>query len=102
MENKKTNIANPELYNAMNEERRKMRGKIIHLLCLIGMTKAGKPDYDRINEFIVNIGSRNPKKKILNYLYKDELNDVLVQVESMYQNELGRFNKESNGKKAAD
>lgn len=99
MENKKTNIVNPDQYNAMNEERRKMRGKIIHFLCLMGMVKQGKPDYDRINEFIINIGSRNPKKKILNYLYHDELQEVLTQVESMYRNEVGRFNKPRNGQK---
>lgn len=76
-----------------------MRGKIIHYLCLMGMTELSAdktkmvPDYDRINAFIQEIGSRNPKGKILNYLYEDELQSVLVQVEAMYRKELGRFNR---------
>lgn len=88
----------PEQIKEMNARRKKMRGKIIHYLCLMGMTKPDMAkggmvaDYDRINDFIMNIGSRNPKKKILNYLYDDELQAVLSQVEAMYRKELKRFN----------
>ncbi|WP_443937073.1 hypothetical protein [Pedobacter sp. MW01-1-1] len=72
-------------------ERKKMRGKIIHELCLLGyVDKNGKPDFNRIDRFIVNIGSRNPRKVILNYLYPNELKAVLNQVETMYKKELNR------------
>ena len=83
----------------MNARRKKMRGKIIHFLCLMGMTKPSTDksksvaDYDRINAFIQEIGSRNPRGKILNYLYEDELKAVLNQVEAMYRKELERFNR---------
>lgn len=70
-------------------ERKKMRGKITHYLCLLGYTDSnGKPDCQRIDRFIVNIGSRNPRKVILNYLYPNELKDVLTQVEAIYKKEL--------------
>lgn len=71
---------------------RRMRGKVIHYLCLLGYTDdSGQADYGRINEFIVNIGSRNPRRVILNYLYKDELLAVLNQVEAIYKKETGRL-----------
>ncbi|WP_420581965.1 hypothetical protein [Reichenbachiella sp.] len=73
----------------VTDSERKMRGKIIHYLCQIGYTtKANKPDYTRINSFVQNIGSRNPRKVILNFLYANELNEVLNQVEQMYRKEL--------------
>lgn len=69
-------------------ERKKMRGKIVHYLCLLGYTNLdGKPDYQRIDRFVINIGTRNPRKVILNYLYPDELRSVLTQVEAMYKKE---------------
>lgn len=68
---------------------RKMRGKIIHYLCLMGYTKSdGSADYDRINAYVQGIGSRNPRKVILNFLYEGELQDVLVQVEQRYRKEI--------------
>ena len=46
--------------------RHPMCKKVIHLLCLTGMVKADQsPDYERINDFVQNIGSRNPKAKVL-------------------------------------
>lgn len=70
-------------------QRKKMRGKIIHYLCLLGYTNNhNQPDWQRIDRFIVNIGSRNPRKVILNYLYPKELTAVLTQVEAMYKKEL--------------
>ena len=82
----------PTQQQKLNEARKKMRGKVIHYLCLLGyVDKNDKPDYERINNFIVNIGPRNPKKKILNYLYLEELNAVLTQVEAMYRHELSRM-----------
>lgn len=75
------------------DPRRKMRAKVIHYLCLMGYTKGEQPDYDRINKFIVNIGSNNPRKVILNYLYEKELLPVVNQVEAMYKHEVKRFNK---------
>ncbi len=72
-------------------ERKKMRGKITHYLCLLGYTdNHGKPDWQRIDKFIINIGSRNPRKVILNYLYPNELKEVLTQVETMYKREVKR------------
>jgi len=68
-----------------------MRNKVVHLLCLYGMTKEdGKPDYYRIDGFIKNIGKNNPKKKKLNYLSVQEVLKVLNQVEVMVNKELGR------------
>lgn len=68
---------------------KKMRAKIIHLLCLVGMTRPdGTADYDRINRFIENIGSRNPKKKKLLFLSPKELWAITCQIEVMYKKEL--------------
>lgn len=75
----------------VTDAEKKMRGSIIFYLCKIGYTlKDGKADYPRINEFVVNIGSNNPRKVILNYLYHDELVAVLTQVQQMYLKELSR------------
>lgn len=81
------------LIKALEDEReqrsKKMRGKIIHYLCLYGMTREdGSADYPRINKFIREIGARNPKKKNLLYLDPKELLAVLNQVEAMYKREL--------------
>lgn len=71
-----------------------MRGKIIHYLCLLGYT-VGKDqaDWNRINEFIKGIGSNNPRKVQLNFLYYSELPKVVTQVEAMYKKELLRLTK---------
>lgn len=61
----------------------RMRNKIVHLLCLYGMTEAGQPDYPRINKYIQNIGSRNPRRKKLYNLSPGEMRNVLTQVEIM-------------------
>jgi len=66
------------------------RNAIVHYLCLMDYTKNGKPDTQRIDAFIRNIGTRNPNKKGLFQLNKTELNKVLTQVKAMYQNELKR------------
>jgi len=84
--NKNRNAQNIEVY----ERKRKMRGKIIHLLCLLGMTRQGKPDIERINEFIINIGNRNPRKVILNFLSVEELVSVTTQVEALYKKETAK------------
>lgn len=71
-----------------------MRGKIIHYLTLLGyVTGNDAPDWDRINAFIRNIGSNNPRKMILNYLYYSELPKVVSQVEAMYKHESKRAQK---------
>lgn len=76
----------------LNKERRKMRAKVIHLLCLLGyVNEKGEADYQQINLFIQNIGSSNPRKVILNYLWKTELLAVTNQVEQIYKQELSRF-----------
>ncbi len=66
-----------------------MRGKIVYYLCLYGMTNnTGRPDYDRINKFIRNIGKNNPKQKLLFNLSPKEMRNCLNQVEAMYKKEL--------------
>lgn len=77
---------------AEKEQRcKKMRAKIIHLLCVYGMTKEdGCADYDRINAFVREIGARNPGKKNLFYLSTHEIHDVLNQVERMVKKELSK------------
>jgi hypothetical protein len=73
---------------------KKMRGKIIHYLCLLGyVTSDDSADWDRINAFIVDIGSNNPRRVILNFLYYSELPAVVSQVEAMYRNETKRVTK---------
>ena len=72
----------------------KMRGKIIHYLCLLGYVNGdGKPDYLRINSFIAQIGTNNPRRAQLLYLRPKELHAVCNQVEAMYKNEIRRSRK---------
>lgn len=79
------------LEDQKEQRTKKMRAKIIHLLCLLGMTLAdGSPDYPRINRFVSGIGSRNPKRKNLLFLDPKETWAVLCQVEQMYAKELKR------------
>lgn len=68
----------------------KMRGKIIHQLCLLGYVKEdGKADYDRINYWIKNkTGKNNPKGKTLHQLKVNEVLAVLNQVDARFRNEL--------------
>ncbi len=81
--------------NALEESKRKMRGKIIHYLLLMGYGKPGvesrtMPNWDKINPFIMNIGANNPKKKSLNKLDYEELCKVTTQVEAMYARDMNR------------
>lgn len=81
--------------NAVEESKRKMRGKIIHYLLLMGYGKPGVesriiPNWDRINPFIMNIGVNNPDKKALNKLSYEELCAVTTQVEAMYAHDMKR------------
>lgn len=71
-----------------NERRRPMRSAILHKMGLLGYTLPdGTLDYERVNEYIIQIGSRNPGKVILNYLYYDELQAVLTQLEQRCRKE---------------
>lgn len=71
-----------------------MRGSIIHHLCLLGYVDAsGNANYDRINDFIVNIGSLNPRKVILNFLTYDELVPIVTQIKQMYAKESKRITR---------
>lgn len=81
--NLEANMVLRKLQEIREDRVKKMRGKIIHLLCLYGMTEAGQPDYKRINKFIQNIGVRNPKRKVLYNLSPGEMRNVLTQVEIM-------------------
>ena len=77
------------LREEMDAKVRPIRGKIIHYLCLYGMTLADqKPDYKRINDFVQKIGARNPHKRVLFDLWPDEAVQVLNQVEAMVKKTL--------------
>lgn len=81
----KTVILKPQKPLFNNDDKAvKMRKKILHVLGLYGMvTGENKLDYTRINDFIVNIGSRNPDKKQLNFLTNKELQAIVTQVEQI-------------------
>lgn len=71
-----------------------MRGKIIHYLCLLGYVDAAdRADWGRIDGFVQGIGSNNPRRVRLNFLYYSELPKVVSQVEAMYKHELKRLAK---------
>ncbi len=77
-----------------NAKCKPMRGKIIHYLCLLGYVDGGgKADWGRIDNFIANIGSNNPRQVRLNFLYYKELPAVVSQVEAMYKTETQRLAK---------
>lgn len=91
MTNAAINLLIKQLQKDVNAKRKKIRGKILHKLGLFGMTKEnGQLDFERINEFIMNIGSNNPKKKILNFLTCYELNKIATQVDQMVSKELSK------------
>lgn len=81
------------LHFLRNEEDRLMkpsRGKVMHLLGLMGYNKPdGKLDFDRINAIVKGIGSNNPNKKPLFKLNRTELNRVVTQVEQMHKASIG-------------
>lgn len=63
----------------------------VHYLCLMGyVTSANRPDIDRINEYIRNIGSNNPRKVVLPALTPGELNRVVTQIKARYQKEIAQ------------
>jgi hypothetical protein len=80
-----------QLQNALEDKCMKMRGKILHLLGVYGMIQAnGNLDYNRIDSYIRNIGSNNPKKYPLKWLGTKELLAVLNQVNAMVRKELNK------------
>ncbi len=90
-----TNVEAQALISSLEAEVKQkcgpMRGKIIHYLCLLGYVNGdAKPDYLRINNYIAAIGSNNPRKVQLLYLYPKELWAVCNQVEQRYKTELKR------------
>lgn len=71
------------LKKRQEEQMKPMRGRIIHQLCTLGMTNTeGKADFEKINEYIKNIGKNNPRQVSLNYLYYNELKKVAKQIEA--------------------
>jgi hypothetical protein len=67
-------------------EMKPMRGKLIHLLCLLGYVNTfGNADFDRINAFVQQIGTNNPRKQKVFGLTKSELRAVLNQVTVRYK-----------------
>lgn len=80
-----------QIIKDQDDRKKKMGKKIIHLLCEVGMTKEdATPDYDRINAFVVNIGSRNESRKKLWDLSYDEMLEVLNQVDQYHKKQLKR------------
>lgn len=94
MQNHEANLLIRHLQQVREDRVVQMRKKIIHNLCLYGMTdQAGKPDYNRIDLYIQNIGSRNSGKKRLLYLSPKEMLDVLNQVTAMVKKTLSKPSK---------
>ena len=70
------------------ERNQKMRSAVVAELCTIGHVDAdNKPDYDRINAYVANIGSNNPSKVNLYKLTHPELVAVLSQTRKMVAKE---------------
>ena len=91
MSNSEANLLINHLNKAKEERVVRMRKKIIHLLCIFGMTNdKGQPDLDRIQAYIKGIGSRNPKKRGLYQLSTVEIRSVLNQVEQMVNKTLAK------------
>lgn len=91
MSNSEANLLTHYLNKIKEEKITRMRKKVIHLLCVFGMTTSyGTPDIDRIQVFIKGIGSRNPKKKGLYHLSTSEIRSVLNQVEQMVNKTLAK------------
>ncbi|HRO08595.1 MAG TPA: hypothetical protein PK047_06980 [Saprospiraceae bacterium] len=77
------------LYKYTADRKVPMQRKLIHMLCLYGMTDSkGDPDMDRIQRYIAQIGSRNPKGKNLYHLSYAELLAVTNQVTAMTKKEV--------------
>jgi hypothetical protein len=76
------------LIKHLKAEDEKMHGKsrraILHQLQLLGW------DYKRIDVFIKNIGSNNPKKKHLTNLGGADLNAIVTQVKQLYVKETAK------------
>jgi hypothetical protein len=68
--------------------RKAMGRKIIAKLCELGYVSAGKPDYSRINEWVREIGTNNPRKVALWRLTYEEMQQVLNQVTARHQKTL--------------
>jgi len=82
------------LQDEHNQKCKPMRGKIIHYLCLLGYVDGNEEaDWARIDNFIANIGSNNPRRVRLNFLYRSELPKVVTQVEAMYKAETKKITK---------
>jgi hypothetical protein len=77
-----------------NSHLKRMRGTVIHYLCIMPgyafTTPDNRPDYAKINKFIQELGSTNPKRKPLLELYSKELVAVVTQVKAMYRKEVAR------------
>ena len=64
----------------------KMVRKILYYLRLLGyITKTGDNDHERIDNYIRNIGTKNPNKRDLWKLSFEEMMGVLKQVEARYK-----------------
>ena len=82
------------LQEAHSKRCKPMRGKVIHYLTMLGYTLGNDtPDWDKINAFIEGIGSNNPRRVRLNFLYYSELPKVVTQVEAMYRTESRKVTK---------
>lgn len=89
--NAEINLVMKYLQEAQDGKKEPMTKKIIHKLCLYGMTDAaGRPQMDRIQKFVQNIGARNPKRKKLHALTTAETLSVLNQVSKMVDKEVNK------------
>jgi hypothetical protein len=80
------------LQKEWNNRSKRPRGAVIHYLCIMPgynfTTAEAKPNYEKIDEFVISLGKNNPNRKPLNKLTLPELNKVVTQIKSMYQKQL--------------
>jgi hypothetical protein len=69
------------------DARQRMGRKVIHLLCELGYTEAGRPNYAKINTYVAQIGTNNPAKKALWRLNNAEMQAVLSQITARHKKE---------------
>lgn len=62
-----------------------MQGKILHYMQMMGYTnQKGFADISKVNDYLIKIGKRNPRKVGLWQMKKRELGAALIQIERHY------------------
>jgi len=91
LSHEQANLVHKYLMEEQNAKRSVMQRKIIHLLCLFGMTMPnGSPNMNRIRSFVKGIGSRNPKKLDLYSIPYKLLPGIITQIEMMVNKEMSK------------